>query len=80
MKNFFEQEIIGSSLPKALFIMKGLLILFCMVLIAITMGYGSEPIGGGRDEGGCYVSAGYQWCEKKGRCIRPWEEDCDDGE
>jgi predicted amidohydrolase YtcJ len=30
-------------------------------------------VGGDRDEHGCIGSAGYQWCEKLGECVRPWE-------
>ena len=30
------------------------------------------------DEHGCNPSAGYQWCELLGKCIRPWEEPCED--
>ena len=30
-------------------------------------------VGGDRDEHGCIGSAGYQWCEKLGKCVRPWE-------
>jgi len=33
----------------------------------------SELVGGDRDEHGCIGSAGYQWCEKLGKCVRPWE-------
>jgi putative lipoprotein len=29
--------------------------------------------GADRDEHGCIGSAGYSWCEKEGRCVRPWE-------
>jgi heat shock protein HslJ len=37
----------------------------------------SSPIvGGDRDEHGCIGSAGYSWCEAKGKCLRPWEESC----
>ncbi len=32
-------------------------------------------VGGDRDEQGCIASAGYQWCEKLGDCVRPWELD-----
>ena len=36
-----------------------------------------EPIiGGDKDEHGCIGSAGYTWCESKGRCLREWEEGC----
>lgn len=30
-------------------------------------------VGGDRDEHGCIGSAGYQWCQRSGRCERPWE-------
>jgi|TARA_B100002003_G_C13881249_1_gene430196 hypothetical protein len=36
-----------------------------------------KVIGGNVDEGGCYISAGYSWCEAKQECLRPWEEDCE---
>ena len=34
------------------------------------------PIGGHRDKHGCYTAAGYVWCEKIKRCVRPWETPC----
>jgi len=34
-------------------------------------------LGGDRDEYGCIGSAGYSWCEKKKKCLRPWEEKCE---
>ncbi len=34
-------------------------------------------VGNDRDENGCIGSAGYTWCESKDKCIRPWEEDCE---
>ena len=38
----------------------------------------SRPLlGGDRDEHGCIPSAGYVWCEKLQKCIRPWEEKCE---
>ena len=30
-------------------------------------------VGGDRDAHGCIASAGYQWCEELGECVRPWE-------
>lgn len=30
-------------------------------------------VGGDSDSKGCIGSAGYQWCEKEGACVRPWE-------
>lgn len=35
-----------------------------------------KVIGGDKDSHGCYIAAGYQWCESKHKCIRPWEESC----
>jgi len=29
--------------------------------------------GADRDEHGCISSAGYSWCAKENRCVRPWE-------
>lgn len=34
-------------------------------------------LGGDSDEHGCKASAGYIWCEKLQKCIRPWEEKCE---
>lgn len=34
-----------------------------------------DVVGGDRDVHGCIPSAGYQWCEKLGECVRPWELD-----
>jgi hypothetical protein len=35
-------------------------------------------VGGDRDEYGCIGSAGYSWCEPKQKCLRVWEEACED--
>jgi len=35
-------------------------------------------VGGDRDEHGCIGSAGYLWCETKGECLRPWEDQWDE--
>lgn len=38
-----------------------------------------EPlIGGQKDEYGCLGPAGYSWCEAKQKCLRTWEEACDE--
>lgn len=38
-----------------------------------------EPlVGGDKDEHGCIGSAGYVWCEAKEKCLRPFEEDCEE--
>ena len=32
-----------------------------------------QVIGGEKDAGGCFIAAGYSWCEAKKACLRPWE-------
>ena len=40
-----------------------------------------EPMpGSDRDEHGCIGSAGYTWCEVKQKCLREWEEPCEQEE
>ncbi len=34
-------------------------------------------VGGDKDEHGCIGSAGYSWCEEKQKCLRTWEEKCE---
>lgn len=36
-------------------------------------------VGNDVDEYGCKISAGYTWCEQKQKCLRMWEEACEDG-
>ena len=33
----------------------------------------TSTTGSDRDEHGCNRSAGYTWCAKEGKCVRPWE-------
>lgn len=35
-------------------------------------------VGGDQDEHGCKASAGYSWCEIKEKCLRTWEEKCEE--
>lgn len=37
-----------------------------------------QLIGGNQDEHGCLIAAGYSWCEASQKCLRVWEEDCQD--
>ena len=41
---------------------------------------GERPalIGGDKDEHGCLIAAGYSWCEEKEKCLRTWEEECEE--
>jgi hypothetical protein len=34
-------------------------------------------VGGDKDEHGCIGSAGYSWCAVKNKCLRVWEEKCE---
>lgn len=36
-----------------------------------------ELIGGQKDSHGCLIGAGYSWCEVKQKCLRAWEEKCE---
>jgi hypothetical protein len=36
----------------------------------------SQMLGSSRDEYGCYIGAGFKWCEPLKRCIRPWVNSC----
>jgi hypothetical protein len=38
----------------------------------------SDIVGNDRDEHGCIGSAGYSWCEIKQKCLRVWEEKCEE--
>lgn len=38
----------------------------------------SPVVGGDKDIHGCIGSAGYTWCEVKQKCLRSWEEQCDE--
>jgi hypothetical protein len=31
------------------------------------------PVGADRDAHGCIGSAGYAWCAREDKCVRPWE-------
>jgi hypothetical protein len=65
------------------------IIIAIIVLVVLVVGYfiidglnnnQVEPqiVGGDKDEHGCIGSAGYSWCEAKGKCLRVFEELCED--
>lgn len=37
-----------------------------------------QMVGNDKDEHGCIGSAGYSWCEVKQKCLRVWEEKCEE--
>jgi hypothetical protein len=45
---------------------------------AASDGNGTAITGGDRDEHGCIGSAGYVWCEAKNKCLREFEERCEE--
>lgn len=51
-------------------VMRGRIILAGIVLLA---GCGGGPVGGERDQYGCLIPAGYQWCPAIEECVRSWE-------
>lgn len=72
-----------------LLIVVGLILLSAIVLRVI--GFGSDKVkttgsentpipmvGNDRDAHGCIPSAGYSWCEIKNKCLRNWEEKCEE--
>ena len=60
--------------------MKKEIILVGIILLAVFAAGCSKDnnklIGGGKDEHGCLIAAGYSWCEASQKCIRAWEENC----
>lgn len=46
----------------------------------VSVVVGEELVGGEQDEHGCLGSAGYTWCEAKQKCLREWEEPCEETE
>lgn len=62
----------------------GIVIAAVVVAILVAGGYFayqyySEPklVGDDIDSHGCFVTAGFSWCEAKQKCLRTWEEACD---
>lgn len=57
-------------------------VIYCLfvigiVLLLVYVGIAIEkPVGGKTDEHGCFLTAGYSWCESKQKCLRIWEEEC----
>jgi len=54
--------------------------IFTLYLYALKPSPASEPkiIGGDKDSHGCLSGAGYSWCSATNKCIRSWEELCED--
>ncbi len=61
-------------------LMAGILLSGCIQSTSTALtSEGDQPlVGGDRDEHGCIGSAGYTWCEPKQKCLREWEETCEE--
>jgi hypothetical protein len=57
----------GANIPIAGIVYKGKMKLNKLLSIQ------GKLLGANRDMHGCIGSAGYAWCEKTGRCERPWK-------
>lgn len=55
-----------------------LILLFLILFTGCTLYPGEKPIGGEKDEHGCLPAAGYQWCPSQQKCMRMWEEYCEE--
>ena len=63
-----------------------LIIIFVGIIFALVKFNQKDPkdltipsaLGGQRDAHGCLSSAGYSWCETSKKCLRTWEEVCND--
>ncbi|MDD5289915.1 MAG: hypothetical protein PHT40_01780 [Patescibacteria group bacterium] len=56
----------------------GLVLTACGKVIINNSTGNNQIIGGDKDEHGCLGSAGYSWCALKNKCLRIWEEVCDE--
>ncbi|MFW6312031.1 MAG: eight-cysteine-cluster domain-containing protein [Nanoarchaeota archaeon] len=55
-----------------------ILIIILLISFLSSCAITGRQIGGETDEHGCFIGAGYSWCEAKQKCIRVWEENCTD--
>ena len=57
-------------------------LLVSMAFFAMAQSVFAEPdsqlVCADKDQHGCIGSAGYTWSNEKQKCLRPWEEECND--
>ena len=59
-------------------VLRALLLLVCSLLLPPCAVVDAKAAKNSYDSHGCCTSCGYQWCEKKSRCIEEWAS-CDTG-
>lgn len=57
--------------------MKKLITVLIILAVICTIGC-KRPIGGDKDDHGCLIAAGYQWCPSRQECVRAWEDYCEE--
>lgn len=62
----------------AIIILIVLLIFFIFGIASYFYMTNEKTIGGDKDEHGCLIGAGYQWCPSTEKCQRMWEEYCEE--
>jgi len=61
----------------AVMIALGILVVTGIVAFAVYS-KSQKRIGGQTDEHGCLIAAGYSYCESKQKCLRMWEDYCEE--
>jgi hypothetical protein len=54
------------------------ILVIIVIAVAVKQMPKEKPIGGDKDEYGCLIAAGYQWCPSTEQCQRMWEEYCEE--
>jgi hypothetical protein len=57
---------------------KKIIFILLLILVVVAGCEKERTIGGEKDEHGCLIAAGYQWCPSTEKCQRMWEEYCEE--
>lgn len=60
------------------FMSKKLTITFAILILVLSACGKEKIIGGDKDQNGCLIAAGYQYCPSTNKCQRMWEEYCEE--
>jgi len=75
----FKQKVHPLLITFIIILVIGIFTLYLYALKPIpTTTSNSKIIGGNKDSHGCLSGAGYSWCSTTNKCIRVWEELCED--